>query len=174
VRTGDAEWDARFVAFGSPREVLLDLLDTVTRRWMLDFYGPMPDGLFKPLSIDPNIRTEAGYLLFHKHLRKVHGMSAIRSGYVPSPDELREWLEIAIGLADRACAAFDRAHAAIAAVHGPAAAAGFVAEHRGAMDARTERRRKLRTIIYLVIGALVVLPILFVVLLLAFVFLPAS
>ena len=160
VPTGDPVFDRRFIVHGWPDEVVHGVLDDATRNWLCEAYGREPPPLLRPISADPEISTESGFLTYYRHLRVMEGIVALPHGHIPTRENVVEWLGSIVGMADRAVGAFDATQAAIAASRGPEAAARWVQRWVDAAAARQNRRRKLRTIVFAVVIALVVLPIL--------------
>jgi hypothetical protein len=134
VRTGDARFDEAFLVSGWPAEAIVAALDADTRAWLLSTYAGR----------DPQVMTENNRVGLFRSLATFSGGLGVPPEAAMPPAELAFWLDVVCRLADGLVAGFDRAHAAIAQVRGPDAAAAWAQAQAAAFQTRDRARARLR------------------------------
>jgi hypothetical protein len=152
VRTGDPEFDRPYKVHGFPPEVIQGVLDARTRRWFLDTYGEKT----------PQTLTEDGWLHVTRTYRRTRDTYELAPELIPTPDEICHFLDKAIELADRIAAGFHSTYEAIARAQGPEAAARWASTQEGVLASGEAAQRKLRIVVFAVLGIVIVLPVLVV------------
>jgi hypothetical protein len=138
VRTGDPRFDGAFVVGGWPKEVIVEALDGPARDWLLATWG----------GADPQITTERDRIELFRSLATFGGSLGVGSEAAPTPEELSGWASAVLRLSQAVTASFDRAHAAIAASGGPAAAAAWVDAQRAIEAAQGRALRRFRLYVF--------------------------